>query len=204
MDQLGNGAFLGADAIEVFLDIGAGLTVIVEAALDDAGCACCMEDDAAAVEACGAGGGLSCCICWIHAGWTLRSRVSSPVMPAIHDWTFSCSSMILPRTLELNLVPIGPCISTIGLCHGAQKWRMTACAKGTSMPCIWIMRSADDCSCHSMHNTIEDPWLCVDPNRRSSRSISCTAAAAPSQDVQPSGLGILPLHYPDRDSQSWY
>ena len=91
---LGNGAFIanGADAIEGFLDIGAGLTVIVEDALDDAGCCCWMEG--AAMEGCGTGGGAACCICWIHAGWTRRNLMSSSVTPAIHDWTLSCSCMI--------------------------------------------------------------------------------------------------------------
>ena len=50
------------------------------------------------------------------------------------------------------------------------------------------LRIADGCSCHSMRNTIEDPCWCCDGYPKSSRSTSCTAAAAPSQDDQLSRL----------------
>ena len=96
MDQLllrlEMGAFLGADVIDGFLEVGAGLTGTVDAALDDAGWRCWMED--AATDACGTGGGAACCICPVHAGWTLLNLMSSSVMPEIQVWTLSCSSMM--------------------------------------------------------------------------------------------------------------
>ena len=55
----------------------------LEAALDDAGCCGWMEG--AAMDACSTGGGPGCCICWIHAGWTLLNLMSSFVMLTIQD-----------------------------------------------------------------------------------------------------------------------
>ena len=79
----GKDAFTGAAAIEGFLFNGAGLTGTIEAELEDA--------------ACDGTGGIGFIIGDTQCGWAYCVRFilkRSSVMPSIHLWTFSCSSLM--------------------------------------------------------------------------------------------------------------
>ena len=109
-----------------------------------------------------------------------------PCIPALHACVRFCTNWALhlhhwPVLWGIKMEDDGLCIEYIDVSHLASDACKHAC-----------VRISDDCSCHSMRNTIEDPCMSCDQDLRSSRSSACTVAAAPFQHGHSSQLDSLP------------